>query len=93
MARYRKKPIVVEAMRLTGANMTEVCDWINDSPDAWRGGNYDGNAYPDMGGINVPTLEGNMFGRWGCWIIKGVEGEFYPCAPDIFEATYEEVPE
>ena len=43
-------------------------------------------------GIFVPTLEGNLFAAPGDWIIRGVQGEFYPCKPDIFAATYEEVP-
>jgi hypothetical protein len=84
MAQYRKKPVVIEAMQFqpvggTGADCAEV--------EAWCGGEVvvDGEGY----GILINTLEGTMRGSPGDWIIKGVKGEFYPCKPDIFAATYE----
>ena len=51
--------------------------------------NYNASVY--NGELNIHTLEGNMIASVGDWIIKGVKGEFYPCKPDIFENTYEEV--
>jgi hypothetical protein len=79
MARYRKKPVEVEAVRWDGGNEHEMeafiaCRW-------WL----------DDGDIYIGTLEGDMRATEGDWIIRGVQGEFYPCKPDIFEATYEAV--
>ena len=83
MTRYRKKPVVVEAMRFTASSGSAVWRWADSKPifDSY------GNVY----GLRIYTLEGEMKADLGDWIIKGVKGEFYPCKPDIFEATYEEV--
>lgn len=87
MSKFRKKPVVVEAMQFTGENIPEL--------DAFTGGyELDGEPCvfgPVMGVI--PTLEGQMSASVGDWIIRGVKGEFYPCKPDIFAATYEPVDE
>ena len=80
MPLYRKKPVVVEVRLLAG------------DPDAlgavvaWCGGRA---VDHDNVVAEIDTLEGVMQGRYGDWIIKGVQGEFYPCKPDIFDATYE----
>ena len=50
-------------------------------------------GFKDKGGFYIPTLEGNMKANIGDYIIKGINGEFYPCKPDIFDKTYEEVTE
>lgn len=84
MARYRKKPVVVEAMHYTGE--PETCVAIHE----WCGFQHDPEAACNSG-IYIETLEGRMLAEPGDWIIKGVAGEFYPCKPDIFDATYEEV--
>jgi hypothetical protein len=81
MARYRKKPVVIEAWQFDGSwssaqpivNLSEHVSW-SDS---------------DGGSLMIKTLEGDLHASPGDWIIKGVRGEFYPCKPDIFEATYE----
>lgn len=81
--KYRKKPVVIEAMQFNGDN------WI----DCWKF--MIGNAYPfpeiikKRETIKIHTLEGTMTTSVGDYIIKGVHGEFYPCKPDIFEETYE----
>lgn len=62
MAKYRKKPVVIDAVRLTRR-------------------------------ITVHTLEGDMVGEPGDWLITGIEGEQYPCKDSVFQATYEPVPE
>jgi hypothetical protein len=86
MPRYRKRPVEVEAMRFDGTNATDIIDWVNahvpedDDPAMWE---------DDGPSIQIMTLEGTMRADAGDWIIKGVKGEFYPCKPDIFEATYE----
>lgn len=87
--KFRKKPVEIEAYQFTGssssANMIE--DWIAGGPYPERGG----MQTADMRNCKIETLEGTMTARPGDWIIKGVQNEFYPCKPDIFEATYKEV--
>lgn len=83
MAFFKKKPVVIEAIRFDGENYEEVAKFT-------------------LGGVAIPmapahtllikTIEGDMLARAGDWIIRGVAGEFYPCKPKIFEATYEPVP-
>lgn len=81
-ARYRKRPVVVEAMQFTAASCAAVCEWMGiDHEETGRCG-FDTP-------LIIETLEGEMRAVVGDWIIKGVQGEFYPCKPDIFEATYE----
>lgn len=81
--KFRKKPIIVEAMQFTDEDKDKVFNWItcNHYSD-WEGG------YPIL---VIQTLEGDMIAHLGDWIIRGVNGEFYPCKPDIFEKTYEAV--
>ena len=79
--KYRKKPVVVEAMIFTGSNANEVDQWINGADAELNWGKCDF--------WRIETLEGDMYAQIGDYIIKGVEGEFYPCKPGIFEATYE----
>lgn len=76
---YRKRPVVIEAVRLTSENRSEVAAWCNGVVPC------DANDP----GLDIPTLEGTMTGTIGDWIIKGVKGEFYPCRGDIFEESYE----
>lgn len=78
MGRYIKKPIEVEAIRFTGNNQEEVEAFLATAEADWDGESW-----------YIHTLEGDMRADVGDWIIKGVKGEFYPCKPDIFEATYE----
>ena len=81
--KYRKKPVVIEAIKWDGENFKEVVDFT--------GGNLTYlKPYDDQPiSIRIHTLKGDMFCSIGDFIIKGVKGEFYPCKPDIFEATYE----
>ena len=81
--RYRKRPVVIEAMQLTQENVGEVWAWADSKPFYGPGG--------ALSGLSIFTLEGRMKADFGDWIIKGVKGEFYPCKPDIFTATYEPV--
>lgn len=82
MPKYRKKPVVVEAVKWDGKLTTieplmagSTCEVVEQ------------NFLEDD--LIIPTLEGKMTANVGDWIIKGVKGELYPCKPDIFEATYE----
>ncbi len=91
MSRYRKIPVVIEAVQLRWGTWDEMCD------HAGVGKLSDGRPEGQMEGQNlalaIPTLEGVMIANEGDWIIKGVEGELYPCKPSIFEKTYEAVAE
>lgn len=82
MAKYRKKPVVIEAVQFDGTD--ESCDWI-----------YPQLVNREIGRscdkLHIKTLEGVMTANVGDYIIKGVNGEFYPCKPDIFHKTYEAV--
>jgi len=85
MSKFRKKPVVIEAVQFVGdgPSATAVAEFTNRTA-VWDACTYDGGV--------IPTLEGDMRFGPGDWIIRGVHGEFYPCKPDIFEATYEPVP-
>ena len=78
MTKFRKKPVVIEARLFDTIDYEEACDVVR-----WCGG----LATED--GCEINTLEGTHLARSGDWIIRGVQGEFYPCKPDIFAATYE----
>ena len=83
MAKYRKKPVVIEAMQFTNERIDRVLNFIEGDCRA---------GFEDLKPVlKIQTLEGEMTASLGDWIIKGVKGEFYPCKPDIFEATYEAV--
>jgi hypothetical protein len=114
--KFRKKPVVIEAVQLRWDTWSEMCDHagVGRLEDGKPQGGYveqDGGifhedviALGDVPGalglaameangwkmaLAIPTLEGLMIGGEGDWIIKGVQGELYPCKPDIFAATYE----
>jgi hypothetical protein len=80
--KFRKKPVVVEAIQWTRNNVQECWDFC---PPLLS------ETYRANGQLTIPTLEGKMAANTNDWIIKGVKGEFYPCKPDIFEATYDPV--
>ena len=79
--RFRKKPVVIEAEKFDG---TIQCFW---GFEGWIGRDSMSNFLGDK--FFIKTLEGDMLVSAGDWIIEGIKGEFYPCKPDIFEATYE----
>ena len=88
MAKYRKKPIEIEAIQLTNESIIEVINWTTDYISIKIDTDKDDNVM----GIIIPTLEGEMKASIGDYIIKepfGKERQFYPCKPDIFEQTYE----
>lgn len=80
MTKYRKKPVEVEAIQWRGSNLKEILEFSSE-------------AYIDKDNytLKIHTLEGEMIANRGDYIIKGIEGEFYPCKQDIFEKTYDEV--
>lgn len=81
--KFRKKPVIVDAVKWTGGNYKEICEFV---------GMYLSRSYV-LGSteIHIPTLEGVMTAIEGDWIIKGVNGEFYPVKKDIFIKTYDRV--
>jgi hypothetical protein len=87
---WRKKPVVVEAVEWTGSNLREVIDFIGLNPSAvkWTWEEYEEVVRAD--GLKIFTLEGPLMATIGDYIIKGINGEAYPCKPDIFAKTYEE---
>jgi hypothetical protein len=80
MVKYRKKPVEIEALQWLGDNYKEIKDFCNISFGVNETSGF--NLY-------VHTLEGIMKASIGDYIIKGVQGEFYPCKPDIFKETYD----
>ncbi len=91
MAKFRKKPVVIEAFKFTGDhNQKEDPEWIID---AIRRGDVSFGYDQDnvLTGMIIKTLEGWMEASIGDFVIQGIKGEIYPCKPDIFEATYEAV--
>jgi len=92
--KFRKKPVVVEAVQWTGYNGHEIIKFVGQNlhfsqpPSGYKHSNDDSL---ELLTIQIPTLEGVMTANQMDWIIKGVNGEFYPCKPDIFEKTYEAV--
>ena len=85
MAQYRKKPVVSEAIQFNGKNAEEIEQWSNNNVKA-------GPVSEDTltrAYLEIETLEGTMTAQPNDYVIKGVNGEFYPCKPDIFEKTYD----
>lgn len=79
---YRKKPIVIEAMQLNMRNRDKILDFAKGYITLKWDDGYLVGAY-------VQTLEGCMYATYGDYIIRGVNGEYYPCKPSVFEKTYE----
>ncbi|MGG1444924.1 hypothetical protein ABE354_23315 [Brevibacillus laterosporus] len=87
MAKYRKKPVVIEAEQLT----VEMCQKNAGFANPFKVGHKILYIYYYTDCAVIGTLEGEMKAEIGDWIITGIKGEKYPCKPDIFEATYEVV--
>ena len=87
--KFRKKPIVIEAVQWTGENLREIIDFtrLNSTAMKWTWEEF--SAVVAKEGLKIFTLEGPLQASVGDWIIRGVKGEFYPCKSDIFEATYD----
>lgn len=85
MLKFRKKPVVIEALQFDGTNHDEVFAFCPDASNAA------GDPLTVSNLLWIKTMEGGHTASPGDYIIKGVAGEFYPCKPDIFAATYEAV--
>ena len=85
-AQYRKRPLVVEAMQLTRDNLSEVVNWMEAcSPP--------GKGWMALEGFTIRTDSGEAMVESGDWIIRGIQGEFYPCKAEVFRLTYESAAE
>lgn len=89
MPRFRKKPVEIEAVKVETLLNEPRGDWPEWARKAWSSEVL--NLRPSKDEVKICTLEGNMVGNIGDWIICGVKGELYPCKPDIFAATYDAV--
>ena len=87
--KYRKKPVVIDAFRLNSRGLVEE-DWFWDAvSEGTIVTYYFGKFHPVDAYCGIKTLEGTMIAYTGDYIIRGINGEIYPCKPDIFEKTYE----
>ena len=89
--KYRKKPVVITAIVWTGKNLAEIIKFtgVSECSKDWTWEQRENVV--TMFGLKIFTLEGSHMASIGDYIIKGVQGEFYPCKPDIFKETYEKV--
>ena len=81
--KFKKKPVEIEAIMFNGWNWAECYQFMSDKTLVFP------SVLKQIDKIEIKTLEGTMTASIGDWIIKGVNGEFYPCKPDVFEKTYE----
>ena len=89
MPKFRKKPVVIEAIKWTGDNLREIIDFtgLHSSVKQLTWNEYE--LLVATKGLKIFTLEGSYIANIGDMIIREIDGEFYPCKPDIFEKTYE----
>lgn len=94
MPKYRKKPVEIEALAWDGKNHRDMFNFLggaDSEPLRISGENFYIDHGKVEGGLMIKTLEGEHKATVGDYIIKGVNGEFYPCKPDIFKKTYDQV--
>lgn len=84
--KFKKKPVVIEAMQLTHDNLKQLWEWLGDSYLS-----HEQCIETGYLAMNIKTLEGQHIASQFDYVIKGIQGEFYPCKPDIFRETYEKV--
>jgi hypothetical protein len=92
LGRYRKKPVIIDAFHYSqpgAATWARLHAWLDQWHEEGDGDGRDSMWENPDGSLTIPTLEGDHRCDVGDWIIRGVEGEFYPCKPGIFTATYE----
>ena len=96
--KFRKKPVVIEAFQMTAERATDQSDWpawlvaARQKQPSEIGALFPSAVVEDtIDNFRIQTLEGNQLVSWNDYIIQGVQGEVYPCKPDIFEKTYEPV--
>ncbi len=82
--KFRKKPVVIEAVQYTGTNFKEILDFLGGDDERDKIDIHHNSIF-------IKTLEGDVHAKPNDWIIRGIKGEYYPCRDDIFWETYEEV--
>ena len=93
--KFRKKPVVIEAFQMTRARRDDNSEWPEWLNQAWNKEPSEGAMWPNRADptlLVIGTKEGIQCISWDDWIIRGVQGELYPCKPEIFAATYEAEP-
>ena len=91
MQKYRKKPVEIDAVQLHMSNMEPLIEQMRR--DGYEVESFSRPPMRAISGLKIKTLEGIMQANFGDYIIKGVQGEYYPCKPDIFQKTYDLVSE
>ena len=95
--KYIKKAVVIDAIQVKANNFDRICNFMGCTPEQVLNPMSDIDEFGDSRdpylGVIIETLEGKMQANIGDMIIKGVKGEFYPCKPDIFKATYDKAPQ
>lgn len=93
MPRFRKKPVVIEAVQFKNINADEISAFVGSklAQNMESDTAYEAGVAPPISSLTIPTLEGDMKAMPNDWIIKGIKGEFYPIKNDIFQASYEAV--
>ena len=87
--KYVSKPVVIEAMQYTEENRHAILEWAKGDVTSRKiRSSLDNTKWPIA--LAIETIEGEVFASLGDWIVKGIEGEFYPCKDSIFRAKYEE---
>lgn len=86
--KYRKLPVTIEAMKWNGKNHQQIMEWANGRLFKYWIDHVSGHGTCFL---EIDTLEGTMIASIGDYIIRGIDGEYYPCKPDIFVRTYEEI--
>ena len=91
MPKFRKIPVEIEAVQWNGQNLKEIIDFtgLNETAQNWSWEEFEQVVKQD--GLKIFTLEGTMMANIGDYVIRGAQGGFYPCKPDIFKQTYEQV--
>lgn len=89
--KYKKRPVIVEAIKWTGNNLQEVIDFAGRHKSAKDWPMEEFEKVVNEQGLKIFSLEGSMISEIGDFIIKGIKGEIYSCKPDIFKKTYEEL--
>lgn len=95
MPKFRKKPVIIEAIQWTNApdNFTKILEWSSGKVSSASPLIWPARAKDAWSCLQIETMEGCMLANLNDWIIRGVSGEYYPCKPDIFNKTYEKIEE
>lgn len=91
MQKYRKKPLIAEAQQLTMDNLKDSIDML--VADGYEAKTYSRPPMRAVSGLIMKTINGEIIVNFGEYLMKGIQGEYYPCPADVFEASYEVIPD